>query len=128
MKLLLKREPHPDYTVGKLYINGVYECFTLEDPVRETKIHGETAIPYGTYNVIINQSARFKRELPLLLNVKNFAGVRIHPGNTVEDTEGCILVGTTRTKNGIVLNSVLAFKSLFKKMKESKTPITLEIT
>lgn len=48
MKLLLKREPHPDYTVGKLYVDGEYECFTLEDPVRETKIYGQTAIPYGT--------------------------------------------------------------------------------
>lgn len=128
MKLLLKREPHPDYTVGKLYINGVYECFTLEDPVRETKIHGETAIPYGTYNVIINQSARFKRELPLLLKVKDFAGVRIHAGNTVDQTEGCILTGTMRTKDGKVLNSRIAFEALFKKMKESTTPITLEIT
>jgi hypothetical protein len=118
----------PDYTVGKLYINGVYECFTLEDPVRETKIHGETAIPYGTYNVIITQSARFKRELPLLLNVKNFVGVRIHAGNTVDQTEGCILTGTMRTKDGKVLNSRIAFDALFKKMKESKTPITLEIT
>lgn len=128
MNLLLKREPHPDYTVGKLYIDGVYECFTLEDPVRETKVYGKTAIPYGTYDVIINQSARFKRELPLLLNVENFAGVRIHAGNTVEDTEGCILVGTTRTKNGIVLNSALAFKFLFKKMKGAETPIKLTIT
>lgn len=128
MKLLLKREPHPEYTVGKLYIDGVYECFTLEDPVRETKILGKTAIPYGTYNVIINQSVRFKRKLPLLLNVKDFVGIRIHPGNSVDDTEGCILVGTSRTKNGLVLNSVLAFKSLFAKMENSETPITLEIT
>lgn len=128
MKLLLKREPHPEYTIGKLYVDGKYECFTLEDAIRETKIFGKTAIPYGTYNVIINQSARFKKELPLLLKVKNFEGVRIHPGNTIEDTEGCILVGTMRTKDGKVLNSRIAFDTLFKKMKESETPITLEIT
>lgn len=128
MKLLLKREPHPEYTIGKLYVDDKYECFTLEDPMRDTKIFGKTAIPYGEYKIIITPSNRFKRDLPILLNVKNFEGVRIHPGNTVEDTEGCILVGTTRTKDGKVLNSRIAFDALFKKIKESKTPITLQIT
>lgn len=131
LKLKLKREPHPDYTVGKLYINDIFECFTLEDVIRDVKIYGQTAIPYGKYKVIINQSVRFKRALPLLLNVPNFEGIRIHTGNKTADTEGCILVGTMRTKDGMVLNSKIAFDKLFEKMViafKNKTPITIEIT
>lgn len=130
MKLKLKREPHPEYTVGKLYIDDIFECFTLEDIIRDVKIKGDTAIPYGKYIVIINQSVRFKKALPLLLNVPNFEGIRIHTGNTTEDTEGCILVGTMRTKDGKVLNSKIAFDKLFPKMVAAfsyKEPITIEI-
>ena len=130
MKLKLKREPHPEYTVGKLYVDDVFECFTLEDIIRDVKIKGETAIPYGKYKIIINQSVRFKRALPLLLNVLNFEGVRIHTGNKTADTEGCILVGTMRTKDGKVLNSKIAFDRLFPKMVlsfQNNEPITLEI-
>lgn len=130
MKLKLKREPHPEYTVGKLYVDDVFECLTLEDIIRDVKIKAETAIPYGKYKVIINQSPRFKRSLPLLLNVPNFEGVRIHTGNKTADTEGCILVGTMRTKDGMVLNSKIAFDKLFPKMVlafKNKEPITLEI-
>lgn len=75
-------------TIGELLIDGVFECFTLEDKERDVKIKSETAIPKGTYKVIINQSNRFKRLLPLLLNVPNFEGVRIHSGNTNHNTEG----------------------------------------
>ncbi|WP_394992990.1 DUF5675 family protein [Emticicia sp.] len=131
MKLKLKREPHPEYTIGKLYIDDIFECFTLEDIIRDMKIKGETAIPYGKYKVIINQSIRFKRALPLLLNVPNFEGIRIHTGNKTADTEGCILVGTMRTKDGMVLNSKIAFDKLFPKMvlaAKNNEPITIEIT
>ena len=131
MKLKLKREPHPEYTIGKLYIDDIFECFTLEDIIRDVKIKGETAIPYGKYKVIINQSIRFKRALPLLLNVPNFEGIRIHTGNKTADTEGCILVGTMRTKDGMVLNSKIAFDKLFPKMvlaAKNNEPITIEIT
>lgn len=131
LKLKLKREPHPDYTVGKLYIDDIFECFTLEDVIRDVKIYGQTAIPYGKYKVTINQSVRFKRALPLLLNVPNFQGIRIHTGNKTAETEGCILVGTMRTKDGMVLNSKIAFDKLFEKMLiafKNKTPITIEIT
>jgi len=112
-------------TIGELLIDGIFECFTLEDTERDIKIKGETAIPKGSYKVIINQSNRFKKLLPLLLNVPNFEGVRIHPGNSNHDTEGCILVGQSRNKNYIG-QSRKAFDKLFKKMQAAKE-ITLNI-
>jgi hypothetical protein len=112
-------------TIGELLIDGIFECFTLEDKERPVKIKGETAIPKGTYRVIINESNRFKRLLPLLIDVPNFEGVRIHSGNSNHDTEGCILVGQTRNKNYIG-QSRKAFDKLFKKMQVAKN-ITLTI-
>ena len=76
----------------------------MEDTVRDEKIAGKTAIPEGTYEVVVNRSPRFKRDLPLLLNVPNFEGIRIHRGNTAKDTNGCILVGENKVK-GKVINS-----------------------
>jgi hypothetical protein len=122
VKRLYKTE---NSTIGELLIDGVFECFTLEDKERPVKIKGETAIPKGTYKVIINKSNRFKRLLPLLINVPNFEGVRIHSGNSNHDTEGCILVGQTRNKNYIG-QSRKAFDKLFKKMQAAKD-ITLTI-
>ena len=104
-----------DYTIGKLFIDGVYECDTLEDTVREFKIKHETAIPKGTYKVIITMSQRFQRLLPLLVDVPNFNGIRIHPGNTKADTSGCILVGVNKVK-GMVINSRVTFNRLFAKL------------
>lgn len=106
-ELELKRIALKDtYTIGKLYINGQYFCDTLEDKVRKdgVKVYGETAIPKGIYNVIVNMSNRFKRFLPLLLNVPMFEGIRIHAGNTKEDTHGCILLGENK-KVGELINS-----------------------
>ena len=96
----------PDYTIGKLYIDGHYLCDTLEDTVRPagTKIAGKTAIPAGTYRVKKTMSPRFKKILPEILNVPGFAGVRIHSGNTAKDTEGCLLLGLNKAK-GAVLES-----------------------
>lgn len=122
VKRLYKTE---NSTIGELLIDGVFECFTLEDKERPVKIKGETAIPKGTYRVIINESNRFKRLLPLLIDVPNFEGVRIHSGNSNHDTEGCILVGQTRNKNYIG-QSRKAFDKLFKKMQTAKN-ITLTI-
>lgn len=84
-----------DATVGKMYIDGIDTCYTLEDVVRPLgeKVYGKTAIPAGRYRVDVTPSARFKRDLPILLDVPNFTGVRIHAGNSAEDTHGCILVG-----------------------------------
>ena len=113
-------------TIGELSIDGVFECFTLEDKEREVKIKSETAIAKGTYKVIINQSNRFKRLLPLLLNVPNFEGVRIHSGNSNHDTEGCILVGLTRSQD-FIGQSRKAFDKLFKKMQKAEN-ITITIS
>jgi hypothetical protein len=126
MVITIKRLYKTDTSViGELLVNGVWECFTLEDAERPVKIKGETAIPKGTYRVIINESNRFKRLLPLLIDVPNFEGVRIHSGNSNHDTEGCILVGQTRNKNYIG-QSRKAFEKLFKKMQVAKD-ITLTI-
>ena len=126
MKLLLKRLHRTEHsTIGELYVDGKFECYTLEDKEREVKIKSETAIPKGTYIVWITLSNRFKKLLPILINVPNFEGVRIHSGNTNHDTEGCILVGTTRSKD-FIGNSRVAFQRLFKKMQSAKD-ITLTI-
>lgn len=120
MNLSLKRESSTESgTFGKLYIDNIFACYSLEDEVREVegkpitewKIKGETAIPKGRYRIIINYSNRFKRDLPLLLKVSGFEGIRIHAGNTEVDTEGCILVGTEKNDKQL-LNSRLAFNEL----------------
>lgn len=119
MELCLIREPTVKArTFGQLFINDIFYCYTLEDAMRDVKIPGQTAIPLGRYQVIITPSARFKRRLPLLLNVPNFQGVRIHPGNTIADTEGCILPGLARTSTGL-LQSRLAFEPLLAKLERS---------
>ena len=126
MNLTLIREPSTAHsTPGTLLVDDKFECYTLEDVVRAAKIAGETAIPAGTYKVIIDMSNRFKRLLPLVVDVPGFAGIRIHPGNTDKDTEGCILVGTSRSKD-FVGNSRVALDALFKKMQAAKS-ITLTI-
>lgn len=90
-----------DSTLGELYINDKFFSYTLEDVVREIKIPQKTAIPYGTYRVIIDYSNRFKCEMIHILDVPDFEGIRIHAGNTSEDTEGCILIGYTKQDNSI---------------------------
>ena len=109
MKLkLVRKYCNEKYTIGKLYIDGVYYCDTLEDTVRdltkEAKVYSQTAIPYGIYKVVVTMSNKFKRLLPLLLNVPYFEGIRIHRGNTANDSAGCILLGENKVK-GKVINS-----------------------
>ncbi|BCT68479.1 MULTISPECIES: DUF5675 family protein [unclassified Nitrosospira] len=117
MELQIKRTDFSEEsTIGELSVNGVFECYTLEDKVRPVKIAGKTAIPSGRYEVIINFSQRFQKQLPLLLNVPNYEGVRIHSGNTAANTEGCILVGETKTEN-FIGESRWAFNRLFEKLK-----------
>lgn len=147
MKLILKRIALRDtYTIGKLYIDGVYFCDILEDKVRdlnkngkfdngEKKVYSETAIPYGTYKVDINTvSPRFKNrvwakpyggKIPRLLNVNSFEGVLIHPGTTSKDTSGCLLVGRN-TIVGKLTQSQNTFHKLMSKLKGEKD-ITIEI-
>lgn len=124
MNLILQRRNSANgNTHGDLSIDGVHECFTCEDVIREVpgepvekwKIHGQTAIPQGRYKVIITISTRFQRELPLLCAVPGFGGIRIHPGNTAADTEGCILPGSIVTAAGVGQSRV-AFDALFAKL------------
>lgn len=127
MRLTLKRIAlKPTYTIGKLYIDGAYICDTLEDAVRdlnkngrfdngEKKVYGETAIPYGTYEITMKvQSPKFSQKpayawcngyLPRLLNVPEFDGILIHAGNTAKDSLGCPCVGENK-EVGKVLNSM----------------------
>ena len=141
MKLELKRRfLGESYTIGSLSIDGKKFCDTLEDKVHdlnkngvfdgdEKKVYAETAIPYGTYNVVVDYSPKFKRELPRLQNVKHFEGILIHRGNTAEDSAGCILVGENKVK-GKVVNSTPYEKELVRILKEAqdrKEPITIKI-
>lgn len=112
-----------DYSGGKLYVNGQYFCDTIEDQDRHLEVGGEnaygkTAIPRGTYQCIVDFSGRFQRELPKLLDVPQFTGVRIHPGNDSTDTEGCILVGKNQHGNW-VSDSRNTFSRLFELMEAS---------
>lgn len=106
MNWVLRRiDFQPLRTFGKLYVDGEYFCDVLEDTDRglradmslpeivSTKVPGKTAIPYGTYRVTFEHSPRFKREMLTVCDVQGFSGVRIHAGNTEEDTEGCLLLG-----------------------------------
>jgi hypothetical protein len=103
MKLTLKRLVFTGKsTIGELSIDGEFFCNTLEDTVREgPKVYGKTAIPAGTYEVVIDFSNRFKKKMPHILNVPGFAGIRIHTGNKAQDTEGCILLGLTKGEDCI---------------------------
>jgi hypothetical protein len=114
--ILHRRYLGKEYTIGKFSLNDFRICDTIEDPVRdynkdgdlldagETKIFGETAIPYGRYRMIVVDSPKFKRRLPYLQNVKHFKGILIHSGNEAKDTHGCIIPGENLVK-GKVLNS-----------------------
>lgn len=130
MELLLERKWLKDkYTIGNLFVDGVFFCNILEDKVidlnkngtfdcGEFKIKGHTAIPYGTYEIDITYSPKFKRELPILLNVPHFEGIRIHRGNTISDTNGCLLTGENK-EIGKVLNSTKYEVELIKLLKQA---------
>lgn len=153
MKILVERKWKKDtYTIGKLYINGVYFCNTLEDKdrglkqkdplsfIRTKKVYGETAIPTGIYRITMDVvSPKYsavswyynlcKGRMPRLLNVPGFEGILIHPGNTALDTYGCILVGKN-TVVGKVTDSKNTFAKLYKQMKAARDKneeITIEI-
>lgn len=131
MKLKLERKyKQSTYTIGCLYIDGVYFCDTLEDTVRELnsiedKIKHKTAILAGVYKVVVTMSPKFKRLLPLLLNVPFFEGIRIHKGNNENDTSGCIIVGENKIK-GKVINSTYYEEKLVELLKNEED-IEIEI-
>lgn len=132
---------HKNYTIGKLYINGQYFSDTLEDTNRdfnrdgdlldegEDKVYAETAIPFGTYKVEVTMSPRFKRYLPILIDVKHFTGIRIHSGNKAGDSSGCILVGLNKVKGGLVDSRIYENKlvKLLLEAQKKGDNITIEI-
>ena len=127
----VRREIFTDQsTIGRLFINGEFECYTLEDCSRPegTKIDGATCIPPGTYQLTVNFSRRFRRLMPQLLDVPGFDGIRIHAGNTHADTRGCILVGQSRGGD-VVGGSRAAYRRLFARLQEAKSAgVTVRIT
>ena len=128
MEIVVQRkESDQDSTIGTMSINGEFFCYTLEDPVREVKIPNITAIPEGRYEVIINFSNRFQRQMPLLLNVPNYEGVRIHYGNYSKDTDGCILLGMTEGKD-FIGQSRNAFKDFMEVLSQVSTQEKIFIT
>ena len=125
MNLQIVRELSTDEsTPGTLFVDDNFECFTLEDVVREVpglqvaawKVESRTAIPVGNYQVTVDFSTRFGKEMPHILEVSGFQGVRIHSGNTSADTEGCILLGQARSGPDEVINSRAAFNAFFAKI------------
>jgi hypothetical protein len=121
MRLTLTRVTRvDDATIGKLEIDGIQTCYTLEDVVRPpgVKIPGSTAIPAGTYPVQITWSPKFRVDMPLLIGVPDFHGVRIHPGNTADHTDGCILVGM-EVRNDTVVRSREAYNIVFREIREA---------
>ena len=105
---LVRIANRPTYCIGKLYIDGVYQCDVIEDTDRglddkmkeseilKKKIKGQTAIPTGVYPVVITYSPKYKKPMPLIDKVKGYSGIRIHSGNTAKDTEGCLIVGKNK--------------------------------
>lgn len=138
MRLKLIRDiKNEKNTLGMLYIDDEFFCYTCEDKVRdynndgdfedegEGKIYGETAIPKGEYLIALTFSNRFQKILPEILNVRYFTGVRIHAGNTAKDSHGCVLVGMDRSEEG-VWRSKMAMNKLMAKLNSEKV-IILEI-
>ena len=122
-----------NYTIGELSVNNNYVCDTLEDRVRVDgeKVYAETAIPTGTYTLVLSYSNRFKKVMPEILNVPNFSGIRIHCGNSSKDTEGCLLVGKWdgKTENWIS-DSKNSYNKLYPLLEEAfnkKENITITI-
>jgi len=135
MELKLIRETFTEKsTIGSLYVNGIFFCYTLEDKDRRlesggVKEYAKTAIQRGKYKVVLSFSNRFKKYLPELINVPQFAGIRIHAGNTADHSEGCILVGATKTID-FIGQSQVTFGKLMKAIqaveKIEKINITIE--
>ncbi len=122
-------------TASLLVVNESLQCFLLEDQIRNgVKVPGETAIPFGEYEIDLTMSQRFGMILPILLNVLDFEGIRIHPGNTDKDTSGCLLPGEELSiaNNDLkLIGSKIAFDKLmviFRAAKDRGEKITILVT
>lgn len=123
----------PIFTLGRLYDGDTQVCWTCEDTVRgdgdpltvtEWKIPTMTAIPYGAYALGLSFSNRFQKVLPQIYDVPGFAGIRMHGGNTSKDTEGCILLGLSRTSDG-VKNCAPALEEVINRLGNKMATITI---
>jgi hypothetical protein len=139
MEITVKRSLYTEKsTIGNMLINGKQFCYTLEDTCRdanrdgdlddegETKVFGKTAIPSGKYPVILSYSNRFKRILPEVLNVPGYAGIRIHNGNTSADTEGCLLIGSQKSRD-FVGNSRVTLEAFMEILNKVKAPEKIQL-
>jgi hypothetical protein len=131
MRLALSRDCYSNQaTIGELTIDGTFECYTLENAMGNLTATGKSCIPSGTYNIVDYASPKFGFHVPLLQNVPGYDAIEIHPGNTEEDTLGCILVGLARNTDSIG-QSRPAFNSLYSKIKaalDSGDTVTITIT
>lgn len=139
MILTLQRETESDeWTQGKLFIDGEFECFTLEDQSQDKKVMHETRIPAGTFKVLLrtvgSHHSRYSKKFPVmhkgmlhLQQVPGFQYILIHIGNTDDDSSGCILVGKF-FKSGKLISSTLAYLSLYKKVVDAAAEDNLWIT
>lgn len=131
MKLKLQRYLFTDdYTMGLLFIDGVYFCDTIEDKYRgqnlsKTKVANETCIPYGVYTIKITYSPKYKKNMPQILDVPYFTGIRIHSANTAKDLSGCVGVGV-KSKSGEVLESRKTYNALMKRL-ETANNIKIDV-
>lgn len=134
MKLLLQRIfTGADYTIGRLTVDSMRFCDTLELPLATAdgrrNVPNKTAIPAGVYDIVVNVSPKFKRLLPRLLNIKGRDGILIHRANKPSDITGCIAVGENKVK-GMVLNSTPYEQRLVELTLEAQSrceDITIEI-
>lgn len=119
--LVLQRKIFTDHsTIGDLYLDGEFQCETLEDTIRNQKIDGMTAIPAGEYEVIIRASQRYGRPMPYLLKVPFFEGIMIHTGNSDKDVRGCIAVGQyDPNQKDFISTSRHTFDELFPKIEKA---------
>lgn len=119
MKLTLQRNQSSDNsTISPLYLDSVHQCDIMEPPVRAVDLPGRTAIPAGTYEVVLEYSYRFQRYNLRLANVPGFQGVEIHTGNIPSDTEACLLTGTSGKNPDYIYDSRLAYARLMSKIRD----------
>lgn len=139
---VVRDDCQPGLTRGTLSVDGLLMFYTCEDEdrgltttdtlahVQQVKVKGRTAIPLGTYPVAFTWSPKYRRMMPLVGSVPGFQGIRIHSGNTAADTEGCLLVGKTRTPTGVGSSRVAITElyALLQAATDAGRPISISYT